>query len=61
MGTEVVALTLSTVAVTNAIPVTVPEVRVVVAVPDASVVNDAAPNVPNVVVSVTVAPTVGIF
>ncbi len=54
-----VAVTLSTVAVTNAIPVVVPEVSVVVAAPDAPVVRVAAVKVPKVVVNVTVAPVTG--
>ena len=49
------ALTLSTVAVTYAVPLVVPEVREVVAVPEASVVNVVAVNVPKVVVKKTVA------
>ena len=60
METEVVALTLSTVAVTNAVPTKVPEVKVVVAVPETSVVNADSPKVPRVVVSVTAAPSTGI-
>ena len=55
IGTDVVAVTLSTVAVINAVPVVVPEVNVVVAAPEAPVVNVANVKVPNVVVNVTVA------
>ena len=59
IGTDVVAVTLSTVAVINAVPVIVPEVNVVVAAPEAPVVNVANVKVPNVVVNVTVAPVTG--
>jgi hypothetical protein len=61
IGTDVVAVILSTVAVINAVPVVVPEVNVVVAAPDAPVVNEDRVKVPNVVVNVTVAPVTGIL
>ena len=61
IGTDVVAVTLSTVAVINAVPVIVPEVNVVVAAPEAPVVNVANVKVPKVVVNVTVAFATGTF
>ena len=51
IGTDVVAVTLSTVAVINAIPVIVPKVSFVVTAHEASVVNIARFKVPNVVVN----------
>ena len=60
IGTEVEALTLSTVAVIYAVPVVIPEVSVVVAEPAAPVVKLTAPKVPWVVVKVITAPTTGI-
>ena len=59
IGTDVVAVILSTVAVINAVPVVVPDVSVVVAAPEAPVVNVANVKVPKVVVNVTVAPVTG--
>ena len=59
------ALTLSTVAVTKATPLVVPDVRTAVTTPAAFVVPagspDMVPIVPRVVVKVTVEPTVGVF